>query len=241
MIKTITLDDINWKNISLLVKFINEGGRIMNRLQSRLPTYIHRKLARMVKHCRNMGLLPHTDFVKATDKVPITSNYQMFYEDTVQTVDPGTGMIKAVTSPSDQDRFTYANFDNETMAKEDMLRRIEDQKFKNQLNLNTAGLPFQADQKQRKLLMAQNYLLKQQIKTQEESKSENNEENNLTLNTTPNHQIKEINKIEEESYKNIKDLIKNKVNVNNILDAYLYEKTYMVNDVRIYIKIFLLA
>jgi ribosomal protein S18 len=116
MIKTIKKKDITWKNLPLLVRFINEGGKLMNRYQTRLPTSIHRRLAKTVKHARNMGLLPFVDFVKPYHKVPFTSMYNEFLEDTSKVVDKQTGQIKVIHIPSDKDKYNYSSYDSAVEA-----------------------------------------------------------------------------------------------------------------------------
>jgi small subunit ribosomal protein S18 len=116
MIKTVNKADIHWKNVPLLVKFINEAGKLMNRYQTRLPTGVHRKLSKTVKHARNIGLLPYIDAIKPVDKIPLTSSYNDFMEDIAKVVDKKSGMIKIVHMPSKVDKFTYSNYDNSIEA-----------------------------------------------------------------------------------------------------------------------------
>ena len=111
MIRTIKKKDVTWKNLPLLVRFINDGGKLMNKYQTRLPSSIHRKLARTVKHARNMGLLPFVDYVKPYHKVPFTSMYNEFLEDTSKVVDKETGVIKVIHLPSDKDKYNYSSYD----------------------------------------------------------------------------------------------------------------------------------
>jgi ribosomal protein S18 len=116
MIKTIKKKDITWKNLPLLVRFVNEGGKLLNKYQTRLPTAIHRKLTKTVKHARNMGLLPFTDFVKPYHKVPFTSLYNEFAHNTSKVVDKNTGIIKVVHQPSEKDKYTYSSYDSAVEA-----------------------------------------------------------------------------------------------------------------------------
>jgi ribosomal protein S18 len=104
MIKSIKKSDIEWKNLPLLIKFLNEGGKLMNRYQTRLPTGVHRKLARTVKHARNMGLLPFTDYIRPTDKLPLTNMYNEFVEDTAKVVDKFSGKIKVIHIDHNQNK-----------------------------------------------------------------------------------------------------------------------------------------
>jgi len=71
--RTIEKKDIDWRNTSMLTKFLNETGKIYNRYQSRLPSSTHRKVAKTVKKMRNLGVLPYVGLVAPTDKIPIGS------------------------------------------------------------------------------------------------------------------------------------------------------------------------
>lgn len=46
-------------NLSLLRRYVTPGGQIMNRAQSRLGAKDQRKIARMIKRARHLGLIPH--------------------------------------------------------------------------------------------------------------------------------------------------------------------------------------
>jgi ribosomal protein S18 len=116
MIHTIQSKDINWKNLPLLTRFLNDGGKILNRYQTRLPIRIHKKLSRTVKHARNMGLLPFSDFLKPYHKIPFTSIYNEFYEETSKVVDVNTGLIKLIHQPTDKDKFNYSSYDSAVTA-----------------------------------------------------------------------------------------------------------------------------
>ena len=116
MIKSIRKSDIHWKNIPLVTKFLNEAGKLMNRYQTRLPTSVHRKLARTVKHARNIGLLPFQDYIRPTDKVPLTTMFNNFLENTAKVVDKNTGKIKVIQVASNQDKFSYSNYSNSIEA-----------------------------------------------------------------------------------------------------------------------------
>jgi len=122
MIKTIKKKDINWKNLPLLARFLNEGGKLMNKYQTRLPSGVHRKLAKTVKHARNMGLLPFIDFIKPYHKVPFTSMYNEFLEDVSKVVDKETGIIKVVHLPSDKDKYNYSSYDSAYEASDRSLK-----------------------------------------------------------------------------------------------------------------------
>lgn len=123
MIRTIRKKDITWKNIALLTRFLNEAGKLMNRYQTRLPTSTHRKLSKTIKHARNLGILPFQDYIKPTDKIPFTSMFNDFIEDTSKVVDKTTGKIKIIQIPSKQDKFTYSSYSSSIDANKDNLEQ----------------------------------------------------------------------------------------------------------------------
>jgi ribosomal protein S18 len=123
MIKTIQKKDIHWKNLPLLARFLNEGGKMMNKYQTRLPGDIHKKLSRVIKHARHMGLLPNTDFIKPFHKVPFTSMYNEFADDVAKVVDKKTGIIKIIHQPTLQDKYNYSSYDSAVEANKSSLDR----------------------------------------------------------------------------------------------------------------------
>jgi small subunit ribosomal protein S18 len=50
---------LHHNNLSLLRRYATPGGKIMNRVQSRLGAKDQRKIAKLVKRARHMGLIPH--------------------------------------------------------------------------------------------------------------------------------------------------------------------------------------
>ncbi len=52
--------EINYRNIDLLERFLDNGGRITSRRRSRIDAKSQRRITRAVKHARYMALLPYT-------------------------------------------------------------------------------------------------------------------------------------------------------------------------------------
>ena len=50
---------LHHNNLALLRRYITPGGQIMNRTQSRLGAKDQRKIAKLIKRARNLGLIPH--------------------------------------------------------------------------------------------------------------------------------------------------------------------------------------
>lgn len=57
--KPIPRELIHHNNLSLLRRYITPGGSIMNRVQSRLGAKDQRKIAKLIKRARHLGLIPH--------------------------------------------------------------------------------------------------------------------------------------------------------------------------------------
>jgi ribosomal protein S18 len=45
--------DIDYKNLPLITKFLNDVGKIQNRFQTRLESVVHRKVSKTVKKMRH--------------------------------------------------------------------------------------------------------------------------------------------------------------------------------------------
>jgi ribosomal protein S18 len=209
MIRTIKKKDVTWKNLPFLVKFINEAGKLMNKYQTRLPTSIHRRLSRSVKHARHLGLLPYVDYIRGYDKIPLTSTYNDFIDDISTVIDKKTGLIKHIHQPSLEDKFTYSNFDSSTDALKAQNQRIMAEKFKNSLKVDKNEIPFVPDFDQRELLRAQNH----NIKLKQGLIDENNEERKPDQN-------------EKTAYDTVTKKIKQTFYGGNLIDFYLNEKSY---------------
>lgn len=51
------LEDIDYKNVELLRKFVTEEGKILPRKHTNLPALFQRRLANAIKRARNMLLM----------------------------------------------------------------------------------------------------------------------------------------------------------------------------------------
>ena len=71
--RSIDKKDIDWHNTPMMIKFLNETGKLLNRYQSRLPSSTHRKVAKTVKKMRHLGLIPFVGRILPTDKIPLGS------------------------------------------------------------------------------------------------------------------------------------------------------------------------
>lgn len=86
---------LHHNNLSLLRRYTTPGGKIMNRIQSRLGAKDQRKIAKLVKRARHLGLIPHLGQWKLED-------HGYLYE---------RGVVDVVSKKSKEEG------DNETMKK----------------------------------------------------------------------------------------------------------------------------
>ena len=56
----VKIDDINYKNVPLLSRFLDRRGRIMSRRKTRVSAKMQRRIVREVKRARHLALLPYT-------------------------------------------------------------------------------------------------------------------------------------------------------------------------------------
>lgn len=54
----VQLEDINFKNVALLTRFLDNRGRLLSRRKTRVSAKIQRRVAREVKRARHLALLP---------------------------------------------------------------------------------------------------------------------------------------------------------------------------------------
>lgn len=53
-------EEIDYKNIGLLSRFLDRRGRILSRRKTRVSAKVQRKIAREIKRARQLALLPYT-------------------------------------------------------------------------------------------------------------------------------------------------------------------------------------
>ena len=55
------ITDINYKDVKLLRRFVNEKGKIMPRRITGTSAKMHRKLVRAIKRSRSIALMPYVE------------------------------------------------------------------------------------------------------------------------------------------------------------------------------------
>ena len=56
----VRIDEIDYKNIGLLSRFLDRRGRILSRRKTRVSARVQRKIVREIKRARQLALLPYT-------------------------------------------------------------------------------------------------------------------------------------------------------------------------------------
>lgn len=56
----VRIDQINYKNVTLLSRFLDRRGRILSRRKTRVSAKVQRRVSREIKRARHLALLPYT-------------------------------------------------------------------------------------------------------------------------------------------------------------------------------------
>ena len=55
------INDVNYKDVKLLRRFVNDQGKIMPRRVTGTSSKMHRKLVRAIKRARSIALMPYIE------------------------------------------------------------------------------------------------------------------------------------------------------------------------------------
>jgi small subunit ribosomal protein S18 len=56
----VRLEDVSYKNVTLLSRFLDQRGRILSRRKTRVSAKVQRRVVQAIKHARHLALLPYT-------------------------------------------------------------------------------------------------------------------------------------------------------------------------------------
>lgn len=56
----VRIDEIDYKNVQVLSRFVDNSGRIHNRRKTRVTAKMQRKVTRAIKRARHLALMPYT-------------------------------------------------------------------------------------------------------------------------------------------------------------------------------------
>lgn len=93
LMRKIDKKDIDYKNLPMMTKFLNDIGKLKNRYQTRLDSPVQRKVSRTIKKMRAQFLLPTVGVIKPTDKIALGSYLEDIEEMHKKTIDPVTGRL----------------------------------------------------------------------------------------------------------------------------------------------------
>lgn len=86
-------NDIHWRNLELLTKFMNSSSKIKSQFQTRLLKTQQKKISRTIKHARNMLLLPISGYLKPTDKKSLKTLQEDLEDHVKRKINIETGQI----------------------------------------------------------------------------------------------------------------------------------------------------
>ncbi len=58
--REVSMDDIDYKRVQVLSRFVDRHGRILSRRKSRISARMQRKITREIKRARHLALMPYT-------------------------------------------------------------------------------------------------------------------------------------------------------------------------------------
>jgi small subunit ribosomal protein S18 len=69
MAREVKMEDINYKRVQVLSRFVDRQGRILSRRKTRVSAKMQRKVATEIKRARHLALMPYTrEHVRITRK-----------------------------------------------------------------------------------------------------------------------------------------------------------------------------
>jgi len=169
--RRIRKDDINWKDTAFLAKFMNETGKILNKYQSRLPTGVHRKVAKTIKHVRDLELIAHVGLLKPTDKIPVGSFIEDLEEMHKKTIDPVTGRMFLKHSLQEElsakEQRVFQNLEGRMEGSSEGADHWDElaqsqQRILREMSLDSAGERIIPDRAQRQLMIAQAHIVERE-------------------------------------------------------------------------------
>lgn len=98
--------DIHWRNTELLVKFLTRFSTIKHRRYTGLSPVLHKKVAKTIKHSRNMNLLNHNSYMKPHYAKPLRTLAEDVEDDNFYEIDVETGTMhrENVYTPKEYDK-----------------------------------------------------------------------------------------------------------------------------------------
>lgn len=107
-IEPINMHDLHWRNTALLTQFINSCAFIMNKVQCRLPVAQMRQVKRVIKHARQMKLLPQRSFVRPWHRLSLKTIQDDISWAGVRKVDLDTGAMLIADQSFKNDSFDWS-------------------------------------------------------------------------------------------------------------------------------------
>lgn len=112
-IEEINLMDLHWRNTALLTQFINSCAFIQTPVQNRLPQNQQRKVAKVIKHARQMKLLPYRTYIRPHHKISLRSLEEDIQDSMRRKVDLEMGALVVEEPKADWEVYEEEEFEEE--------------------------------------------------------------------------------------------------------------------------------
>lgn len=93
--RQISKKDIHYKNTEFLSQFMSDSGFILNRLQTRLPEKVQRKVAKAIKHAKALNLFPSRGFILPVHKLNLVPIHAQDFQDIAIHCETGAVLSRA--------------------------------------------------------------------------------------------------------------------------------------------------
>mmetsp|Transcript_1616 Transcript_1616/g.2856 ORF Transcript_1616/g.2856 Transcript_1616/m.2856 type:complete len:378 (-) Transcript_1616:177-1310(-) len=245
VMRRISKADLDYYNTPVMTKFLTDTGKIYNRWQSRLPTPVQRKFAKIIKKMRHQFIIPFVGLIKPTDKIPLGQYLEDVEEMHKKTIDPVTGRMFMKYSLQDdirlklereRDRFKerFGHIENIHELGEKEQTAIRDMRLLNEMQMDSQRI--MPNEKQRHWMLGQAHiLLKDKFEFEHKTVKQVAQELQIDLDGVAD--IKEINQIDKERAKNAYNAIAEKLlkskdfRSEDVLHEFLKEKAFQFEEI----------
>lgn len=112
-IEEINLMDLHWRNTALLTQFVNSCCFIQTPVQNRLPQIQQKKVAKVIKHARQMKLLPYRSYIRAHHKISLRSLEEDIQDSMRRKVDLELGSLVVEEPKTEWETYEEEDFEEE--------------------------------------------------------------------------------------------------------------------------------
>lgn len=112
-IEEISMLDLHWRNTALLTQFVGACCFIQSPVQNRLPPVQQRRVARVIKHARQMKLLPYRTYIRPHHKISLRSLEEDIQDSMRRKIDLELGAVIVQEPSKEWENYEVDDFEKE--------------------------------------------------------------------------------------------------------------------------------